>query len=196
MFDDSQYRATMQTVLEAFGLGGFSRIARLGGTATPKFDVQTPGGRFVVRARSEEFSSENIVSFDHEVLRRLAAQGMPVPCPQKRPNGTTWLPMDGHAIEVLSWVEGEPFSWNDLELDAPANFRFPQPVRLHPWIPYFCYAPSVPDSFTIEPGKPYVSRYRFCVHDGKPDAQLLERLWRDYADPPKVRVVTGYDKNH
>ena len=115
MFDDSQYRKTVHRVLEEFGLGGCRRIARLGGTATPKFDVLTSGGRFVVRARSQEFSQEDAVRFDHEVLRRLAVQGMPVPCPQVRPDGTTWLHLDGQAIEVLSWVEGEPFSWDDLD---------------------------------------------------------------------------------
>ena len=76
-------------------------------------------------------------------------------------------------------------------LDHPANFRFPQPVRLHPTMPYFCFAPSVPAAFTIEPGKPYVSRYRFVVHDGTPDAKVAERLWHDYAEPPNTRVVTA-----
>lgn len=74
-------------------------------------------------------------------------------------------------------------------LDHPGNFRFPQPVRLHPTMPYFCFTPAFLGSFTIEPGKPYVSRYRFCVHDGKPDQKVIEQLWQDYAHPMKVRVV-------
>jgi hypothetical protein len=36
----------------------------------------------------------------------------------------------------------------------PANFRYPQPVRLHPSKPYFCWAPMVLGPFAIEPGKP------------------------------------------
>ena len=115
MFDDQQYPATVQTILDAFALGSCVRIARLGGTATPKFDVQTDCGRFVVRVRAEEFSRESMVRFDHEALRQLAAHGMPVPCPQVGPGGTTWLHLSGHAIEVLSWIEGQPFSWHDLE---------------------------------------------------------------------------------
>ena len=78
-----------------------------------------------------------------------------------------------------------------LVLDNPGNFRFPQPVRLHPQIPYFCFAPAVLGSFSIEPGKPYVSRYRFCVHDDKLPPEAAQRLWHDYADPPQVRVVSG-----
>ncbi len=74
-------------------------------------------------------------------------------------------------------------------LDHPANFRFPQPVRLHPNKPYFCFAPMVLGDFAIDPGKPYISRYRIIVHDGPPDPRLLDRLWDDYADPPRVRVV-------
>jgi hypothetical protein len=45
-------------------------------------------------------------------------------------------------------------------------------------------------SFSLEPGKPYVSAYRFFVHSGKPDVALTERLWNDYADPAQVRIVT------
>jgi hypothetical protein len=74
-------------------------------------------------------------------------------------------------------------------LDHPGNFRFPQPVRLHPNKPYFCFAPMVPAAFTIEPGKPYVSRYRLDVHDGRPDPAAIERLWHDYTEPPQARVV-------
>jgi hypothetical protein len=75
-------------------------------------------------------------------------------------------------------------------LDHPRNFRFPQPVRLHPNKPYFCFAPMVLGPFEIAPGQPYVSRYRFVVHDGTLDARTLERFWHDYAEPPEVRVVT------
>ena len=71
----------------------------------------------------------------------------------------------------------------------PENFRYPQHVRLHPKMPYFCFAPMVPGSFELKPGKPFVSRYRFFVHNGKVDVEQVERLWRDYAQPPVVKVV-------
>lgn len=75
-------------------------------------------------------------------------------------------------------------------LDHPANFRFPQPVRLHPNKPYFCFAPMVLGAFDIAPGKTYVSRYRLIAHDGSPDTSAIDRLWHDYADPPLVTIVT------
>jgi len=70
----------------------------------------------------------------------------------------------------------------------PENFRAPQPMRLHPSEPFFCYAPSQLDSFEIKPGDTYISRYRFIVHDGAPDRAELDRLWNDYAHPPEVKV--------
>lgn len=71
-------------------------------------------------------------------------------------------------------------------LDHPGNFRAPQPMRLHPSEPFFCYAPSQLGDWSIEPGTPYVSRYRFVVFDGPADRELIERLWNDFAHPPKV----------
>lgn len=75
--------------------------------------------------------------------------------------------------------------------DHPANFRFPQPVRLHPNKPYFCFAPMVEGAFRVEPGRAYVSRYRLVLHDGKPDPKALDALWRDFAEPPAVRAVAA-----
>lgn len=73
-------------------------------------------------------------------------------------------------------------------LSHPANFRSPQPMRLHPTEPFFCFAPSQLGDWSIEPGKPYVSRYRFIVSDGKPNKKVLDQLWTSYARPPKVTI--------
>ncbi|MBV9866352.1 MAG: PmoA family protein [Abitibacteriaceae bacterium] len=70
----------------------------------------------------------------------------------------------------------------------PDNFRAPQPMRLHPTEPFFCYAPSQGGDWEIALGKPYTSRYRFIVQDGAPDKSELDRLWNDYAHPPEVKV--------
>jgi hypothetical protein len=48
------------------------------------------------------------------------------------------------------------------------------PSRLGPW--------------SITADQPYVARYRFVVGDGPANRELLERLWNDYADPPRVTV--------
>ena len=73
-------------------------------------------------------------------------------------------------------------------LSHPDNFRSPQPMRLHPSEPFFCFAPSQVDDWKIEPGKPYVSKYRFIVSDGPADKKQVDQLWQSYAHPPKVVV--------
>lgn len=70
----------------------------------------------------------------------------------------------------------------------PENFRFPQGMRLNPDEPFFCYCPSQGGEWRIEPGKPYVAKYRIVVADGPADAKEIERMWNDYANPPKVTV--------
>src|SRR5215813_5661892 len=70
----------------------------------------------------------------------------------------------------------------------PDNFRAPQPVRIHPDDPYFNFSPSKLGDWQISPGQTYISRYRFVAFDGPADTKELERLWNDYANPPKVTV--------
>ncbi|PHS04916.1 MAG: hypothetical protein COA78_15890 [Blastopirellula sp.] len=71
----------------------------------------------------------------------------------------------------------------------PSNFRYPQPVRLHPSKPYFCFTPQVESGFQIKPGTPYVSKYRYVVRTGTFDAKLTDRLYKDYADPIKAKFI-------
>jgi hypothetical protein len=74
-------------------------------------------------------------------------------------------------------------------LGHPSNFRHPQPVRLHPSKPYLSFAPEVLGPFEIKPEVPYVSQYRFVVHDGPADLAKIEALWNDYAHPIVVKIV-------
>ena len=67
-------------------------------------------------------------------------------------------------------------------MNHPDNFRYPQWVRLHPSMPYFVYAPMVKEPFAIEPGKPYVSKFRYLTFDGQPDLKLIEKAWKDWSE--------------
>ena len=60
------------------------------------------------------------------------------------------------------------------------NFRAPQPVRLHPNKPYFCFAPMVQGPFRIEPGEPFVSRYRYLVTSKAADVDEIQQHWIRY----------------
>lgn len=70
-------------------------------------------------------------------------------------------------------------------MSHPDNLHGPQPVRLHPEMSYFCFAPMILDGFEITPEKPYVSKFRFVAYDGKPDPKQLDAIWEDYAKTNK-----------
>ena len=63
----------------------------------------------------------------------------------------------------------------------PSNFRYPQHVRLHPKMPYFCFIPTVEKPFKIEAGKPWVSQYRIVAEDGEPEPTKLDAVQRAFA---------------
>jgi hypothetical protein len=73
-------------------------------------------------------------------------------------------------------------------LGHPDNFRSPQPVRLHPNMPYFSFVPQQLGDFQIEPGRPYTAQFRFIVADGAPDRALLDAYWNGYAKPSVVKL--------
>jgi len=93
-------------------------VGPLGGTASPKWAVEAPQGRFVIRRRPAEFAGRGATYFDHVMLARLAAAGLPVPRPLVRPDGGTTLQHEGGVYEVLAWVEGDPFVEGDLQAIA------------------------------------------------------------------------------
>jgi hypothetical protein len=73
-------------------------------------------------------------------------------------------------------------------LGHPENFRAPQPVRVHPNEPYVSVTPSQEGDWRIEPGKPYVARYRFVAIDGPPDRSRIDALWNGYATAAMVKL--------
>ena len=68
-------------------------------------------------------------------------------------------------------------------LSHPDNFRFPEPMRIHPTEPFFNWAPSQAGDWTISNDRPFKATYRFVVMDGPPDADLIDQLWEDFAYP-------------
>lgn len=71
--------------------------------------------------------------------------------------------------------------------DHPDNVPFPTVARIHPTLlPFFCYVPAHDKAVTITADKPTVFRYRILIHDGRPDGERNEQLWRDFAEPPRV----------
>jgi len=75
-------------------------------------------------------------------------------------------------------------------MSNPANRDHPEPMRIWNDKPdiFFNYCPIQKKPWTLKPGNDYVLRYRLYVFDGKVNAKAAERLWHDFAHPPKVTV--------
>ncbi len=69
-------------------------------------------------------------------------------------------------------------------LAHPSNFRFPEPMRIHPTEPFFCWSPQQAGGFTLPPQGVHRMRYRILVADGVPDAQEMEREWLEWSREP------------
>jgi len=70
--------------------------------------------------------------------------------------------------------------------DHPLNKRYPTPLRIHPDMPYFCFAFAKNEPFAISSNDPLNLTYRVVVHNGRPDKETNEQLARDFTDPPRI----------
>ncbi len=70
----------------------------------------------------------------------------------------------------------------------PGNYNYPQPLRVHPVMPYWCFAPAATGPLTINPGKLYTARYRYCTADGPPDKKFLQSINNDLLYPVGITV--------
>lgn len=136
--------------------------------------LQWEYGGFALRGHAEWKNAANLtfVAFDGvERFDRSTGNGQ----------AGRWCVMSGS-------VAGTPAAFGAL--GHPSNFRAPQKLRIHPSDPYMAFAPVQDGDFSIAPGaSPYVTRLRVVTMPGSPDAELLDRLWNDYATPPEVLVV-------
>lgn len=83
--------------------------------------------------------------------------------------------------DIYGNVDGRPAGV--ALMTHPANFRFPEPLRIHPTMPYMVYTPSFLGDWQIIAGTSLLSHYRFVIHDGQLNAETLDRLWHDFAEP-------------
>ena len=125
---------------------------------------------------SAQWNAVDSLAYRHEMQVLTGAGKARSAANHTRPRWTAaYGPVDGNTAGVALF-------------DHPANFRFPQPVRVHPEMPYFVYAPMVAGAFSIRPGDRYRSRYRFLVYQGTPAAKTMDAQWQIFAEPPPVKV--------
>lgn len=93
---------------------------------------------------------------------------------------THWCDISGRTESSTPWS-------GFTILTHPDNFRFPEPVRIHPSMPYMVFTPCPLGDWEITPEKPHISHYRFLVHDG-PALARTDAIWQHYAKPPKASI--------
>ncbi len=103
--------------------------------------------------------------------------------------------VDGHATRAR-WcdnagkIDGQ---WEGVTFYShPDNFGHPEPMRLWPepdnYI-FFNFCPSQLGEWEMKPGVDHVFQYRWYVHEGQIVVADAERIWDDYANPPRVKAV-------
>jgi hypothetical protein len=101
------------------------------------------------------------------------------------------LGRDGHGTRV-KWTHIGGHSDGELAgiaiMSHPSNYRHPQTVRIHPDEPFFNFAPTQLGDMSIEPGTPYVVKYRYITYDGEPNPDQINQMWMDFAYPVGVTV--------
>ncbi|MBN1465414.1 PmoA family protein, partial [candidate division KSB1 bacterium] len=82
-----------------------------------------------------------------------------------------------------------------LFMSHPTNREHPEPMRVWPEDAnagrgdlFFEFCPIRHDSWRLNPGQDYMLRYRLLVYDGEMDVETAERVWRDFAYPPRVEL--------
>ncbi len=101
---------------------------------------------------------------------------------------------DGHATrarwcDCFGTIDGQ--TEGVTFFSHPKNFQHPEPMRLWPEANnhiFFNFCPSQAGAWEMKPGEDHMFRYRWFVHEGKPDVAEIERIWNDYANPPQVTV--------
>ena len=82
-----------------------------------------------------------------------------------------------------------------LFLGHPENYNAPEPLRI--WDEkanggrgdaFVNFAPTKNKDWELMPGRLYKQRYRIFSYDGEMDREKADRLWNDFAYPPKVTV--------
>ena len=58
----------------------------------------------------------------------------------------------------------------------PTNFRYPEPIRIHPQMPYFCIAPMVGEKFSIAPNEFFKGNYTLISYEGSLPSALLNEI--------------------
>ncbi|MEM7374130.1 MAG: PmoA family protein [Bacteroidota bacterium] len=139
-------------------------------------------GGLGIRANSQWFEGEEAFK-DQEIPNRqgLGQGGFFTSEGKDRLAGNHTRP---NWVNMAGKIDGQEVGL--VAMGHPGNFRFPQAVRIHPSMPYFCFAPMVTEAFSIQAGERYFSSYRFFVFNGEADSTHIDQVWKDYSVPMEI----------
>ena len=98
-------------------------------------------------------------------------------------------------IYVTGQCNGSKERSGMLFLGHPENYNSPEPLRI--WDEnanygrgdvFVNFAPTKNMDWELKPSEHYKLRYRVLSYDGEMDKERADRLWNDFAYPPKVTV--------
>lgn len=81
-----------------------------------------------------------------------------------------------------------------LFMSYPANYNFPEPMRVWPVDAnkrgdvFFSFSPTRNKDWPLQPQKNYVLKYRMLIYDGTITPRQAEEVWKSFAHPPEVKV--------
>ena len=103
-------------VLAKYDLGKVSDV-RLpgGGTANVNTVIETDWGRVFLRRRNPKYCTDDQLVFDHDLMRHLAAKGIPGPLPLATKDGETWVQTEKGTFELHRFTDGEDHDRSNLE---------------------------------------------------------------------------------
>ncbi len=154
----------------------FTSLISIPGSEAIIFEAYRYGGGIGIRA-TEEWHKDNSKVLTSEGKTRIDADG----------SRARWTDLNG--AFAAGGTSGITF------FSHPANREHPEPMRVWPLEQngrgdlFFEFCPIRHKSWVIEPGSTYRLQYRVLVYDGTIDSKTADRLWNDFAYPPKVTVI-------
>ncbi len=88
-----------------------------------------------------------------------------------------------------------------LFMSYPANYNFPEPMRVWPedmngrGDVFFSFSPTRNTDWPLAPGKDYVLKYRMLVYDNTITPQQAEEVWQNFAHTPEIKVSVIKNSN-
>lgn len=164
------------------GLGGNAWVIDFESTLNPATDA----GITIKAYRYQGFSIRATEKWNDQTATLLSSEGR-----DKSDGNATrarWVDVNG----VADVPEGRA---GLLMMSNPANYNHPEQLRIWPVGEnrgvanvFVNFNPAQEQDWELRPGNTYGLKYRLYVYDGRITPETAERLWRDYADPPRVEV--------